>query len=150
MLNISVCFYISVPYVYPSRTFAGFGNTPSHPYGVAPRRLTKPPLTNPSPLSIFLFALVFENGTASVSDTAERFGYDTSTVSSILRGLAEAGFLERETVNLSAEDGTDEDSDEGEVEIYEAESVEETHRSETVGFFRWVGEAYGFPKKPTG
>lgn len=85
---------------------------------------------------------VFENGTASVSDTAERFGYDSSTVSSVLRRLAEAGFLERKRMSLSAKDGSDDDSDEGEVEIYEAGSVEETHRAEMVGFLRWVGEAY--------
>jgi len=82
---------------------------------------------------------VFENGTASVSETAERFGYDPETVSSVLSRLAEAGFLDKQKLSLgTVEDETDGD---GEVEVYEAGDVEETHRAETVGFLRWAAEA---------
>ena len=81
---------------------------------------------------------VFENGTASVSETAERFGWDSETVSGVLSRLAEVGFLEREKVSLG---GVDDEADGGEVEIYEAGTVEETHNAETVGFLRWVVEA---------
>lgn len=41
-----------------------------------------------------------EEGTASVTETAERLGHDRGTVSDRLRNLAEIGFLERYTLEM--------------------------------------------------
>lgn len=73
---------------------------------------------------------VFEEGTVSVSDVAEHFGYERDTISDSLRELAGAGFLEQHSLNR--EDG-------GEVRVYSAKPVEETRRGELLGLLHWAG-----------
>lgn len=75
---------------------------------------------------------VFEMGTASIEETADHFGYDRSTMSRYLRELADAGFIDRHTLNK--ESG-------GEIYVYEAMGLEETRRKELLGFLEWSGTA---------
>ena len=75
---------------------------------------------------------VFESETASVSEVADHFDYDRSTVGRYLQNLADVGFLTKHTLNR--EDG-------GIVHVYRAKPIDETRRAEMVSFLRWAGKA---------
>lgn len=83
-------------------------------------------------MTIDVCHFVFETGSVSVSETADHFDYDRSTISRYLRDLDSAGFLERHTLNR--EQG-------GTVHVYEAVDIEETRRNELLGFLDWAGQA---------
>jgi len=73
---------------------------------------------------------VFEEGTTTVEETAERFGYERDRVAEYLHKLAEKDLLERRSKQVG---------DGGEVHVYEARDMEEASRDEMVGFLRWAG-----------
>lgn len=73
---------------------------------------------------------VFEEGTTTVEETAERFGYERNSVAEYLHNLAEKDLLERRSKQVG---------DGGEVHVYEARDMEEASRDEMVGFLRWAG-----------
>ena len=84
------------------------------------------------PMTIDVCHFIFEEGMASVIETAERFDYDRETVSTYLDGLATAGFLDSHT--LDKEDG-------GTVTMYRARGIETTRRAELVSLLRWAGKS---------
>lgn len=73
---------------------------------------------------------VFEEGTTTVEETAERFGYERDSVAEYLHKLAEKGLLERRSKQVG---------EGGEVHLYEARDPKEASRDEMVGFLRWAG-----------
>ena len=83
-------------------------------------------------MTIDVCHFVFETGSVTVTETAEHFDYDRSTVSKYLRDLAEAGFLERHTLDTEQGDT---------VRVYQASGVEDVWNDELLGFLHWAGQA---------
>jgi predicted transcriptional regulator len=81
-------------------------------------------------MSIDICFFVFESGSASVSDVAEHFGYDRSTVSRYLGELAEAGFIDRHVLNR--EQG-------GTIHVYKSKSIDEIRRDAILALLDWAG-----------
>lgn len=74
---------------------------------------------------------IFDEGTATVEETSDRFGYDRDNVAEYLRELADRGFLKRRSADIG---------DGGVVHLYEARDMEDSRREEMVGFLRWAGK----------